>query len=133
MTMLNPHILRWSPLFRKTFPYCLTKLDDNRFANVWLPLNRNYKPLGILGSAFVDYKLHIGAALIFYSDPHNFAGVWEKTHSTFLYLYNDGTDLSAMYFPRLQNLLLHKHCHYSDRVQQLKAGVVMPPWTGGSE
>ena len=40
---------KYYPL-RQFLPYCLYKFGDN-----WLPLNRDYKPLGILNGDFVNY------------------------------------------------------------------------------
>jgi hypothetical protein len=39
-------------------PYCLQRLSDGRY----IPLNRNYKPLGVQNYPWVDYEAHPSAA-----------------------------------------------------------------------
>jgi hypothetical protein len=41
--------------FRYWMPYTFTKLEVNKRKHVYLPLNRNYKPLGVLSLETVDY------------------------------------------------------------------------------
>lgn len=75
---------------RYWLPYCFQELSANR-RHVYLPLNRNYKPLGVVSPKWVNYNDHIDQAVVFASDPHTFPDVWTGTHPDKLYLYTDGT------------------------------------------
>ncbi len=100
-----------SSLFRaRSLPYCFTKLGSE--GHVWLPLNRHYKPLGAPRDQYADYDKHIDSALVFARDPIGFKDVWHSTSGGRCYLYGDGTDLAADYFPRLERLLRHEHKYY---------------------
>lgn len=103
---------RSNPFFRKSLPYCFTKLKSDAHRHVWLPLNRDYKPLGFLGRSWANYQDHIANAVVFSRDPSTFKNVWDGgISSTDCFLYNDGSDL-AEYFNRLEKLLSHQHSLY---------------------
>lgn len=54
-----------SSFFKKSLPYCFQKMDVPGDRHVWLPVNRYYKPLGVLGGSWADYEKHIDSALVF--------------------------------------------------------------------
>jgi hypothetical protein len=97
-------------LFRVAMPYCFHKIDAPGAKDVYLPLNRNYKPLGYAGpqgsslSSWVDYKDYLHQAVVFSRDPSTFEGIWTKT-TPFLYLYSDSSATQATYFQRLEKLM----------------------------
>ena len=89
--------------FRYWMPYCFQELSANR-KHVYLPLNREYKPLGLTDyNNGVDYDDYIDQAVVFTTDPGAFPDVWTRPGS--LYLYNDGTASRLDYFERLERLL----------------------------
>ena len=115
--------LRGKDFFRAAFPYCFDKMESNAFPHVWLPLNRDYKPLGVgvlNRYKWVDYQDHIASALVFSRDPCTFKDVWHSIDPAACYLYDDGTDLDAIYFQRLQRLLGHAHRYYGDTKEPTK-------------
>jgi len=98
-------------LFRVAMPYCFHKMDAPGAKHVYLPLNRNYKPLGFAGprgssshQSWVDYKDYLHQAVVFSRDPSTFADIWTKT-TPFLYLYSDSSATQATYFQRLEKLM----------------------------
>lgn len=93
--------------FRYNMPYLIRKLNVPQ-ANTWLPLNRNYKPIGYLGKDIVDYHDYLNIAMVFHIDPHNFVGdiFWNKQKDS-LFLYDDGIDSRKDYYVRLERLMSH--------------------------
>lgn len=95
--------------FRFHMPYSLVKLIHPRLKHVWLPLNRNYKPLGVVEPDHVDYQLSIGQAMAFKKSPHDLTGVWTANNDEHLYLYDDTQESRIDYFARLERLLCRPH------------------------
>jgi hypothetical protein len=88
-------------------PYCFQKLE--RPGHVWLPLNRNYKPLGFFSAQHVDYDAHAHMAAKFAKDPSGFDGIWERhRQKDCLWLYSDTAASRLDYFERFERL-----CSYS--------------------
>lgn len=62
-------------------PYRFIKLPLAGAKHVYLPLNRNYKPLGVGAPSDLDNKRKVdyldyrNQAVIFLRDPHSFKGV----------------------------------------------------------
>lgn len=88
--------------FRIWLPYQFVQLEMPKHKHVYLPVNRNYKPLGVVSEEFVDYDDFLDQAVIFRSDPHEFVGVWNNPDG--LYLYDDGPESRRDYFVRLGRL-----------------------------
>lgn len=97
-------------------PYCFHCLDSSN--NIWLPLGREYKPLGCDWHSYVDYDEHVERAVHFASDPTKFKGVWTyHPNPLWLYLRDDGTPAST-YFGRLVKLMGYRqHSLTRDEVQ----------------
>lgn len=92
--------------FRRFMPYQFAEMKGPRGTAVYLPVNRDYKPLGLKKEdCQVPYELYMGAAVTFAADPHTFKDVW--TNIDGLYLYNDGYNSRRDYFERLERL--HRH------------------------
>ena len=71
--------------------------------HVYLPLNRDHKPLGVKSNDWVDYQDFIDQAVVFPEDPHTFENVWHIPET--LYLYDEGSKSKVDYFERLERLL----------------------------
>ena len=91
--------------FRYWMPYTFEKLEHPELTHVYLPLNRNYKPLGITSKDWVEYEEFIDQAVAFNRDPSKLKGVWLDTQG--LYLYEDSLDSRKDYFERLGKLFSH--------------------------
>ena len=89
--------------FRFWMPYQFVKLPSRRYKHLYLPVNRNYKPLGYLGDEHIDYEMHSSEAVMFRRDPHYIQGVW--TDPEHLYLYDSNPNSRADYFARLERLM----------------------------
>jgi len=86
-------------------PYCLRRLPVT--GQVWLPLNRSYKPLGTPWGlrVWVDYLDFAEHAMQFDSDPHEWTEIWEPGgHSDKLWLKNAITT-AAVYRGRRERLM----------------------------
>lgn len=96
----------WS---RFWLPYCFERMDAPDLGKwVYLPLNRNYKPLGTPPKSdwvkYEDYRSHF---IAFKSNPTNLEGVWfSMWGESRLYLYNDNPDTCVDYFDRLARALM---------------------------
>jgi hypothetical protein len=87
--------------FRHWMPYYFQRIAHPNYTQVFLPLNRGYKPLGITSSESVDYHAFISQAVRFSSDPAAFPDVWAGQP---LYLYSDAPPSLVDYFQRLDRL-----------------------------
>lgn len=90
--------------FKFWMPYAYVHLPDAGRKHVYLPVNRRYKPLGIVGHAWVDYEPFLPQAVVFSADPATFKGVWFATTPHF-YLYNDAPASRVDYFERFERLM----------------------------
>jgi hypothetical protein len=90
--------------FGRNWPYCFTHLRGH---DVWLPLGRNYKPLGQKQwpGGFYDYNTFAHTAWRFLDDPRALDGVWTQVGDYQLWLYNDGRASRRDYFRRVGRLL----------------------------
>ena len=105
--------------FRYWMPYCFQKLEVGGRKHVYLPLNRDYKPLGITSKDFVSYDDYLKQAVVFSADPHTFDGIWnKKDNKEKLYMYEDAYSTRVNYFARLERLL--------SRVVKLYAKITPP-------
>lgn len=94
--------------FRFWMPYSFQKMEHAKVKHLYLPLNRNYKPLGMTTGEWVDYDPYVQShGVVFGSDPHKFAGVWYGEHEKSLYMYADVPSSRRDYFQRLEMLMSH--------------------------
>jgi hypothetical protein len=84
-------------------PYQFVKVESRRHRHLYLPLNRNYKPLGQISAEHVRHEDYTAQAVIFQSDPHRIRNVWTDPEQ--LYLYNDAPSSRSDYFARYEKLL----------------------------
>lgn len=93
--------------FRVWMPYQFIQMEVPDAKHVYLPLNRNYKPLGYgtprQTTPWVDYSDYLHQAVVFERDPHGFQGIWEEPER--LYLYSDNSGTQKTYFTRLEKLM----------------------------
>ena len=91
--------------FRVWMPYQFIQMPVPTPKHVYLPLNRNYKPLGLSTSDHVDYGGYVDQAVVFARDPRSFKNVWHDAEG--LYLYEGGYESKLDYFDRFERLLAH--------------------------
>ena len=103
--------------FRYWMRYCFQKLEVGGRKHVYLPLNRDYKPLGITSKELFDsYDDYLPQTVVFSADPHTFKGIWIKEEA--LYMYTDSPLSRVDYFARFERLL--------SRVVKLHAKIKQP-------
>lgn len=98
------------PFFRFWMPYCFERAEHPRYKHVFLPLNRDYQPLGHYERAG-DYHGPESVeryGVVFRRDPATFKGIWWTLHGhggEKLWLYDDTIESKVGYFDRLGLLL----------------------------
>jgi hypothetical protein len=102
LTEIGAKRIAW---FRWHMPYVLHPLDEKK--HLWLPLNREYKPLGLNRNDFVDYKDYAKEAMRFSRHPDTMEGVFWRHH----HLYDDGHKSRLDYFARLEKLFSYAVWH----------------------
>ena len=100
-------ITREDQWFRYWMPYVFVKIDHPKLKHVYLPLNRNYKPLGQSTDKFVDYMEYLDQAIIFKRSPDTLEDIWmpEDTPENYYYLYTDSQSSRNSYGRRFQSLM----------------------------
>lgn len=97
--------------FRFWMPYVLQQIDVPGGKYIYLPLNRNYKPLGVVHNKHVAYEDYAGQAVRFSTDPGKFKDIWWQpswataADTDRFWLYNDGLASRADYFARFERLM----------------------------
>jgi len=90
-------------------PYLLQKVEHPGIKWAYLPLNRNYKPLGQMTSERVDYAGYMTThGVRFARDPALIKAVWVDAPSAgaeMLWLYSDGPTSRLDYFARFERLM----------------------------
>jgi hypothetical protein len=111
MTQLTAGSIALTDLwFRYWMPYCFQKLTDvdaGRHKHVYLPLNRNYKPLGQTSRQRVRYEDYVDQAMIFPTDPANYP-IWTSSRNGIFWLYTDSASSRVDYFARFGWLMGQK-------------------------
>jgi hypothetical protein len=93
--------------FKLWMPYLYHRVEHPKRAHVFLPLNRNYKPLGSLTRNYVRYEDFVEThGVAFARDPASFKGIWTNVQGTHLWLYDDSAKSRVDYFERLERLFL---------------------------
>lgn len=110
--------------FRFWMPYCFQRVDHPTRKHVFIPLNRDYVPLGILDRPTVDYPAQVDRyGVAFTRDPATFEGIWWNTDgSSRLWLYDDTAASRFDYFARLEALML-RGCDLAATPRHLASGV----------
>lgn len=100
-------IARTPTFFKVWMPYLYQRVEVPGRKHAFLPLNRDYKPLGVRRDAgFVDYEeMAARCAVWFPRDPATLEGVWWNASGSSLWLYDDSVASRLTYFERLEKLL----------------------------
>jgi hypothetical protein len=100
--------------FRTHMPYTFQKLDGPRFKHIYLPLNRNYDPLGTDPNwdwrNHRDWSAFFKQAWVFRRDPRTIENIWIREGG--LHLYNDDPFSRKDYLNRYVKLLRYV-MHYN--------------------
>ncbi len=95
--------------FRHSLPYTLHLMPGQRKKHTYLPLNRDYKPLGVVTMDHVRYEDYLDRAVVFGTDPHRFTDIWIPWDARrLLYLYTDNNRSVRDYFERLGRLCMRQ-------------------------
>lgn len=93
--------------FKIWMPYLYHRVDHPKLSNVFLPLNRNYKPLGSLTPEFVRYEDYAEShGVHFARDPVAFKDIWWRSQGAHFWLYDDTPESRTEYFHRLERLMV---------------------------
>lgn len=94
--------------FKIWMPYAYVRLEEPSRKHTFLPLNRNYKPLGYARPEFVQYADYLDThAVVFSRDPAGFNDIWSNiSNAGMLWLYDDNPKSRLDYFARLERLTL---------------------------
>jgi hypothetical protein len=97
-------------MLRYVLPYCFQKMS-NFGKNVYLPLNRDYKPIGVISSDYVYYDEYRHLFVRFSSCPSKIKGVWHEVSKDrndeiyAFYLYSDKLSSREEYYARLAKVM----------------------------
>lgn len=93
--------------FKLWMPYLYLRIEDRRRSHIFLPLNRNYKPLGQVTRDHVEYEHFVDThAVVFSRDPLTFRNIWTNIRDGHFWLYDDSPKSRLDYFARLERLML---------------------------
>ena len=81
-------------------PYHLAEMDAER--RLYLPVNRNYVPLGLTTREWVSYEDYPDRFVRLTRPPHEIEGIVTNDG---LYLYDDSAKSRVDYFERLERLM----------------------------
>lgn len=90
--------------FYYNMPYEFRKLRHPKYGEAYLPLNRDYMPLGMVNGKPVDYLDFWDWAVKFKENPANFLDVWVPAPG--LYLFGDDPQTLVSYFSRFSRLMM---------------------------
>jgi len=85
-------------------------LKDDHDRIVYVPLNRNYKPIGETTKEFVCYEDYVDThGIVFECDPFKISDVWDRESSEFrLYVFDDAIPASRNnYAKHMKAIMLH--------------------------
>ena len=93
--------------FKLWMPYLYQRVEVPGRKHAFLPLNRDYVPLGMRRSAgFVRYEdAMAGHGVYFTRDPATWDGIWWNVRDGCLWLYDDSVASRQDYFARLERLM----------------------------
>ena len=94
--------------FKYWMPYLFQRIESDAGKHCFLPLNRIYKPLGIVSRDWVDYNSFASTnGVIFSRDPITLKDIWIHTDPSEgrFWLYEDAQSSRTTYFSRLEKLI----------------------------
>ena len=98
----------YHPFFKHWLPYLFQRVEHPKRKHVFLPLARDYQPLGYLGGLHANYDdAAVSNGVVFSRDPASFKKIWWHSDSKGrFWLYDDSATSRFDYFARLERLLL---------------------------
>jgi prophage regulatory protein len=101
----NPSV----PYFRLFMPYLLKRISVAGKRHAFLPLNRDYLPIGERDENAVPYARYMPSHGVYFArDPSKFAGIFWKIEGDHLWLYDDSPASRVTYFSRLEMLMTQR-------------------------
>jgi hypothetical protein len=99
--------MAYGPTFFKVWmPYLLKRVEYPGRKHAFLPLNRDYAPLGMPRGGGLDYATMMPTHGVFFArDPALLKDVWWNPRGDMLWLYDDSTASRLTYFARLEKLM----------------------------
>jgi hypothetical protein len=99
-----------NPTFFKLFmPYLYQRVEVPGRKHAFLPLNRDYQPLGMRREGWTDYQQVASTHAVFFArDPAQLEGVWWNQRDGSFWLYDDSVASRIDYFKRLETLMLRQ-------------------------
>lgn len=93
--------------FKLWMPYLYQRVEVPGRKHAFLPLNRDYVPLGMRRSAgFVHYEEAMAKHGVYFTrDPATWDGIWWNVRDGCLWLYDDSVASRQDYFARLERLM----------------------------
>jgi len=103
-----PYIFAGGLFARRYLIYCIQEVRFMDYSNVWLPLNRDYKPLGGDSKRTYNYDKCYGHFVKFKGDPRKRPEWFRRFDPTSdqLFLYNDDPESRVDYFERLGRMCM---------------------------
>ena len=103
------HGMATGPTFFKVWmPYLFERIEHPRHKHAFLPLNRDYAPLGMRRCGHRDYAAMLPTHGVFFArDPAKLDVFWNvrgRSH----WLYDDSSASRFTYFERLQTLMMRQ-------------------------
>lgn len=92
--------------FRLFMPYCIQRMEVPNRKHAFLPLNRDYAPIGMRRLQHLDYDALMPTHGVYFArDPAGIEGVFWNRRGNQLWLYDDSTASKVDYFARLEKLM----------------------------
>jgi hypothetical protein len=98
-----------SNFFKYWMPYLFQTINSDAGKHCYLPLNRIYKPLGIVSRDWLDYNAFAQThGVIFARAPVSYDNIWVHmdTEEGRFWLYEDAQSTRVSYFNRLELLMV---------------------------
>ena len=95
--------------FRLFMPYLYQRVEAAGRKHAFLPLNRDYLPLGMRRDGRIDYAAVAPTHTVYFTrDPAKLEGIWWNQSGTSNWLYDDSAASRLDYFARLERLMLRQ-------------------------
>ena len=110
-------ITKQENVMRYFLPYCLQRIKGN----IYLPLNRDYKPIGCTSKEWVDYENYQHLYVKFSRCPNKMPIEWHYTIRSKdgtidkLFFYGDKLDSREMYFEKYLSVMSKAKLINTDR------------------
>ncbi|MFD1951345.1 hypothetical protein ACFSGX_11280 [Sphingomonas arantia] len=94
--------------FKLWMPYLFQRVAHPKRKRAFLPLNRDYVPLGMTRGGWIDYEKVMPTHGVFFARDPAALDVWWNTRDEKLWLYDDSVASRLTYFARLEKLMLRQ-------------------------